>query len=217
METRHLCELTSHNMWCYGGNHGWQPQLWSPLSTWSQCSFSFCKFLINTPDTSWDLICLNMSPPFLCEWHFPFIAFRFYHSHCSLLSLVFQESGWCQSQGEVGLQQHVLGAPQKPRLHQHGVYSEPVVAHGPTRLSDRNHRQERLLPMHHEVFKRNMLMINIRVHGLQSWGMARRPATLSRFLWHRRAVTHPWKHHVGSPSLCLSKLGCQGNNRTTPM
>lgn len=74
-----------------------------------------------------------------------------------------------------------------------------------------------LLPMHHEVFKSNMLMINIRVHGLQSWGMARRPATPLRFLWHRRAVTHPWKHPVGSPSSCLSKLGCQGNNRTTPM
>lgn len=30
----------------------------------------------------------------------------------------------------MGVQQHVLGAPQKPRLHQHGTYFQPVVAHG---------------------------------------------------------------------------------------
>lgn len=46
------------------------------------------------------------------------------------LCFFFQESGGRQSQGEVGLQQHVLGTPQKPRLHQYGTYSEPVVANG---------------------------------------------------------------------------------------
>lgn len=42
----------------------------------------------------------------------------------------------------MGLQQHVLGAPQKPWLHQHGIFSEPVVAHGSTRPSYRHRRQE---------------------------------------------------------------------------
>lgn len=68
--------------------------------------------------------------------------FQLYHPQLSLLCLFFQESGWCQSQGEVGLQQHVLGAPQKPRLHQYGTYSEPVVAHGLPRPSYRHRRQE---------------------------------------------------------------------------
>ncbi|TMS06645.1 Oxysterol-binding protein-related protein 6 [Larimichthys crocea] len=65
----------------------------------------------------------------------------------------------CQSQGEVGLQQHVLGAPQKPRLHQHGIYTEPVVAHGPDASIVSSSRTRRLLPMHNEVLDRNMLMI----------------------------------------------------------
>lgn len=38
-----------------------------------------------------------------------------------------QESGGLQPQREVGFQQHLLGAPQKPRLHQHGIHPEPVV------------------------------------------------------------------------------------------
>lgn len=82
-------------------------------------------------------------PPFLFHFHTLSPHFcQVYHSQLSLLCLFFQESGWCQSQGEVGLQQHVLGAPQKPRLHQHGIYSEPVVAHGLPRPSYRHRRQE---------------------------------------------------------------------------
>lgn len=56
-----------------------------------------------------------------------------------------QESGGRQSQGEVGIQQHVLGAPKEPRLHQHGGNGESVVAHGSPRPSL---QRRKLSPMH---------------------------------------------------------------------
>lgn len=46
------------------------------------------------------------------------------------MSFFFKESGGHQTQGEVGFQQHILGAPQEPWLHQHGICRQPVVAGG---------------------------------------------------------------------------------------
>lgn len=102
------------------------------------------------------------------------------------MSFFLKESGGHQSQGEVGFQQHVLGAPQEPRLHQHGILREPVVAAGSVSPSLSS---EGLRAMHKKRRSREAC----------SWEDMRELGLLR--VCPRWEVVHPPEHPIGSP-LC---------------